>query len=206
MLGFARRVAISSGIIVLLAAPAAVAQEPGQTLPIKGLTNTDAITAFGGAMMVCLRTRTGNQTVNDLAPGDRADFQPAAAADRKWAGKVADATPVWVSTKLGYLLNISEPSPERCEVHAIQLPVERTFQAVLFAMGKAMPEFKPVALRPAYNPIAYQIEQVEHGTRYVFHMEGAEPGAPGHALRFSLLYGVVVRQPATDKPVFPLSP
>ncbi|HTX51128.1 MAG TPA: hypothetical protein VME40_17275, partial [Caulobacteraceae bacterium] len=105
------------------------------------------------------------------------------------------SAPVWITSKLGYLMNITEPSPKRCEVHAIQLPVDRTFQAVVFALSKVLPDLKPVHVEPGYSPIVYQLEMVSDGARYVVHMEGAEPGVPGHALRFSLLYAWVQQEP-----------
>lgn len=82
----------------------------------------------------------------------------------------------------------------------MQLPVDATFQPVLYAMRKAFPEFKPTPVQPGYNPIAYQLERVDKGDRYILRMEGAEPGAPGHTLRFSLLYGWVARQPVEGQP------
>ncbi len=72
-------------------------------------------------------------------------------------------------------------------------PVDQTFKDVLFAMDKTFPQLKPVAVQPGYNPIVYQLEGVLSGRRFVLHMEGAEPGVPGHDFRFSLLYGYVLR-------------
>ena len=98
---------------------------------------------------------------------------------------------MWVTSKLGSNMTITEPSPKRCEILAMQLPVDRTFQTVVFALSKALPGFKPVHVEPGYNPIVYQLEMISNGARYVVHMEGAEPGLPLHALRFSLLYAWV---------------
>jgi hypothetical protein len=187
----------------VLVARTASAQEVQPSPPAPNLTNGEAIGIFGGAMLDCLRTRMAGQMIKDLPAAERTNLKPASAGDRQWVGSTVPAgAPLWTSERLGYLLMIAEPSPERCEVRAVQLPVERTFQAVLFAMGKALPDFKPVDVKPGYDPINYQLEDVDQGQRYVFHLEGAEPGAPGHMLRFSILSGVVVRQPVTDHPAF----
>ena len=148
--------------------------------------------------MDCLQSREGGQMIKDLGNGIAMKVEPATAEDRKWAGPNTPAyAPVWVTDMLGNRLVISEPSSERYEVHALQLPVDRTFQAVIFALSHAVPDLKPVRVDPGYDPIVYQLESVSGGARYIVHMEGAEPGAPGHDLRFSLLYAYVSRQPAT---------
>jgi hypothetical protein len=185
----------------LLALPAD-AQTSNLTSPSSGLTKAEVETVFAAAIFDCLRTRMDGQSIRDLPASDRADLRPASADDRIWAQNPSPETPVWVTEKLGYLLSIAEPAPERCEVRAIQLPVEDTFRVVRFAMSKAFPDFKPVTLRPGYDPIAYQLEMVDHDTRYVLHLEGAEPGAPMHAFRFSLLYALFLRQPASQPPAF----
>ncbi len=109
---------------------------------------------------------------------------------------------MWVFRRLGHVLTIVEPSLQRCEVWATQLPVDRTFQPLVAVLEAQFPFFKPVGLRPGYDPIAYQLEASDGATRLVFHLEGAEPGAPGHLMRVSLLFGAVVRQPATESPPF----
>ena len=173
------------------------ADPPPVTRPAPGLTNEDAIVIFGGAVMDCLQSRMGGQTIQQLGDGLALKVAPATPGDRVWAPRARPETPVWVTDKLGYLMNISELTPERCEVTAIQLPVDRTLNAVVFALTKTLPDFKPVHVDPGYNPIVYQLELVDGGTKYIVHMEGAEPGAPGHELRFSLLTAYVLRQSVT---------
>ncbi len=68
---------------------------------------------------------------------------------------------------------------------------------MIYGFAKVFPDFKPVPVKPGYDPIVYQLESVSGGVRYIVHMEGAEPGTPLHALRFSLLYAYVLRGPAS---------
>jgi hypothetical protein len=186
---------VTSLLIVSPSGGAGAADTPAETRPAAGLTNSDAITTFGGAVMDCLQAVMDGRTVDTLGRGAAVQVQPATPADRRLAPPQTPAsTPVWVTSKLGYLMNITEPSSERCEVHAIQLPVDRTLQAVVVALSKAAPDLKPVHVEPGYNPFAYQLEAVSHGARYVVHLEGAEPGTPGHTLRFSLLYAWVQKE------------
>jgi hypothetical protein len=160
------------------------------------------LTAFGGAILECLASRMGGQAVGDPSLG--MTLRAASGEDREWAGpRAMPETPVWISDKEGYLLNITEPSVERCEVRAYQLPVDATFQSIVEAVQATFPDFKPVSVEHGYNPIAYQLEAVRGHTRYVLHLEGAEDGTPGHALRASLLYAYVVRQSATGAPPSP---
>ncbi len=194
--------AVAAGLMMLSAGlrpPVAIAADPPPaTQPAPGITNEDAIMIFGGALMDCLQSREGGQSIRELGDAIAMKVEPAGAEDRKWAGPITPSdSPVWTTGRLGNLLVISEPSPQRCEFHAPQLPVDRNFQAVIFARAHAVPDLKPVNVDPGFDPIVYQLESVSGGVRYIVHLEGAEPGAPGHDLRFSLLYAYVARQPAT---------
>ena len=88
--------------------------------------------------------------------------------------------------------------------------MDPTFQVVLLANAKDPNPMTLVPVKAGYNPIAYQLERVTDGQRYIVHLEGAEPGGPGHplamaqghAFRFSLLHAWGVRQPADAKPMF----
>ena len=176
----------------------AFAADGDQTAPAAGLTNQQAVVTFGDALMDCLQSRMSGHMISDLGDSAAIRVRAAPSADRWLAGPRTPAdTPVWITEPLGGLLAIVEPSPDRCEINAVQLPVDRTFQTVLYALQQARPDFRQVHIEPGYNPIAYQLESVVQGARYVIHLEGAEPGAPGHALRFSLLYAYVARQPAS---------
>lgn len=194
-----RRTILASLAFVVFAHSAAFAQsqnEDGSTPPAPGLTNPQAIAAFGGALMVCLQSRMAGQSITQLGDSAMIRLKPATQADRHWAPPRTPAeAPVWITDDLGSLLVVAEPSPERCELTAIQLSVDRTLQAVTYALQQARPDFTPVHVEAGYNPIVYQLESVVGGARYIVHVEGAEPGEPGHALRFSLIYGYVLRQP-----------
>ena len=198
--------------LIAIASPSAAFSEAAghafqqPTRAAANLTKSEVERAFAQAMFACLATRLGKQTVKDAPEELRSAYSPASDNDRWWADpaqKLPANTPIWMSQRLGSLLFIVEPSPERCEVRATQLPVQATFQTVVAVIQQQYSDvLTPIALKPGYDPIAYQFEHVENGTRYVVHMEGAEPGAPGHALRYSLLLGVVLRQPAADSPAF----
>jgi hypothetical protein len=177
--------------------------EVALTPPAAGLTKTEAMATFAKAMLACLGTRLQHKKIAELPPELFSELQPATDAERQWAGpNVTAQTPVWITKRLGHILTIAEPSLDDCEVSATQLPVEQTLGGLAILVTKGFPQFTQVPLKPGYDPIAYQYELIDHDTRFVIHMEGAEPGLPGHALRFSLIIGEVVRQPATDKPPF----
>lgn len=194
--------------LLSLAGPSATA---GPALPTRqpapDLTTAEAERAYAEAVLLCLRTREARQSVSTPAEF-RAAYEPAPAADRWCAGPplaggaFRASVPIWESRRLGNLLFVIEPSTSRCEVRATELPVRATFQLAVRSVQQSSPGFQAVGLEPSYNPIAYQLEHVERATRLVVHLEGAEPGAPEHAMRFSLLIGVVVRQPASERPPF----
>ena len=135
--------------------------------------------------------------ISDLPNDPPMRLRPAPPGDRRLAGTPPAEEPIWITDQLGSLLVIAEPSRDRCEVNAIQLPVDRTFQTVIYTFQQVLPGFTQVHVEPGYDPIVYELQSVVQGMRYVVHMEGAEPGAPGHELRFSLLYAYVTREPTT---------
>src|SRR5579862_1052077 len=116
-------------------APPAASQVAHLTPPAQDLTKSEAMGAFGDALFACLRTRLDRHAIKDLPDAERANLRPASSDDRAWAGSQPPATPIWVTGRLGYVLDVAEPSRDRCEVHAIQLPVEDTFRAVRLAMA-----------------------------------------------------------------------
>jgi hypothetical protein len=196
-----RMAAAVAGIVTIWAAQIGGIARAGEfdagTPPATGLTNGDVIKAFGNAVMDCLQSRMGNRMIKDLGNDAAIKVLPATAADKRWApSKIPSTAPVWITAKLGYDMNITEPSPDRCEVLAMELPVDRTFRAVAYALTTTFPDFKSVPVKPGYNPIVYQFESSDDAARYIVHMEGAEPGLPGHAFRFSLLFAYVQREPA----------
>lgn len=192
--------------LAVLAMPASAAT-PGPWTPAgPNLTKTEARQAFAQAMLFCLGSRIAGQEIKDAPEDVRAFYVPAPPNDREWADwghSLPASTPVWMSRRLGHLLYIVEPSPEQCEVHSSELPIDETFQLVVSTMRQQFADvFTPVTPKPGVSPFAYQFEHVEGGVRYVFHMEGAERSSPGQELRVNILYGVVLRQPATAPPAF----
>jgi hypothetical protein len=175
----------------------AVAQDADwgdSTPPSPGLTNTAAVATFTGALMKCVQSRLNGGMISDLPNDPPMRLRPAPAGDRWVAGPPTSDEPLWITDQLGGLLVIAEPSRDRCEVNAIQLPVDRTFQTAIYTIRQVLPDFTQVHVEPGYNPIAYELELIAKGARYVVHMEGAEPGAPGHELRFSLIHAYVTRE------------
>ena len=205
-LGWARFTAAALAGAVLAGAAGA---QPAMAPPVAGLTKGQAEGAFVHVALVqCLRSRVAGVMISDLPPEIRGDLRRATA---QYSVLVREAAaPNWVGGTLGGLMVVSEPSRERCDVTAMQLPVDPTFQYVLKANAATRDPLAPVSVKAGYNPIAYQLERVTDGQRYIVHLEGAEPGglghpltmAQGHAFRFSLLHAWVVRQPADAKPLF----
>ena len=174
--------------------------QPAMAPPMAGVTNGQAEAAFAHVVLVqCLGSRAAGVMISDLPPELRGDLRAATPQDGML---VRDpAVPNWVGATLGGLMVVSEPSRERCDVTAMQLPDEPTFQYVLKANAATRDLLAPVSVKAGYNPTAYQLERVTDGQRYIVHLEGAEPGGLGHllamaqshAFRFSLLHAWVVR-------------
>ena len=197
--------ALASG---LLLAGSASAQAPALTPSVAGATVRDAQMQFAGAHLGgCLASREAHGGVADLPASARAHFQPAAPGDRAFSLAKSAATPVWITPASGGRLTVDEPTPERCEVLAIDLPVEATFQLALAVARQTQPDFADVPAPKGYNPIAYQLERTVGAETYVIRVEGSEPGElahpgrmlAGHAFRFSLLRGYVERRAATAR-------
>lgn len=192
---------------------AQVATQPSNaTLPADHITKVEAERAFAEAMFVCLGSRLAGQMIKDAPNDAQAPYATATEGDRAWTGvQLRSDEPVWVSRRLGHLLLIVEPSRDRCEVHGTQFPVDASFQLVRDAIKQNLAGiFAAVQLSRGVSPIAYQYEGVADGSRFVVHMEGAEPGhiespepgKPGLDLPTSILFGAVIRQAATDSPAF----
>jgi hypothetical protein len=172
------------------------AAPPQPTPPASRITKTEAESAFAQAVFLCLGTRAGHQNIKDAPADAQADYAPASESDRAFAGGMFSLTvPMWVSHRLGYHLYIFEPSSERCEAHAVGLPVEATFDLVKGTLQKSFPELRPVPPTRDASPIAYEFEGVENGEKYIIHLGGAEAGSLGNSQSVSLLNGVVERQP-----------
>ncbi len=183
--------------VALAATGPALAQgaSPGIRQPGAGLTAGEAMAAFDKALLVsCLQSLEQQKPIADLDSQLRSDLVPATSEERNFVASRHPDAPVWSSQTLGSHLSVIEVSPQRCEIWANQLPVERIFQSAIGAIEHVMPDFRAVPQKPGYNPIVYQYEADRDGVHYTIHMEGAEPGGFGHAYRFSLLSAWVTRK------------
>lgn len=79
-----------------------------------------------------------------------------------------------------------------CHVVADQLPVQRTLDAAAQVLRES-PGFVEHPFKPGYNPIGYEFARKVGTDLLTVHMEGAEPGLPLHAYRFSLIVVQVSR-------------
>lgn len=192
-----RACGLALALAALLSIRAAAAEPSGR------ITVGQAIVAFSSAVFVlCLDSRQHATSIAEMPQKLRAGFRPATAQERaKLRGIIKnDQAPVWFSDLLGPNLVIIERSPARCDVIADQLPVDETFKTSIDAAKSVYPDFVSEPTKPDYNPIIYQLERIKGGERYIVHMEGAEPGEPGHASRVSILQAWIVRQSVHDKP------
>ena len=179
----------------------AQADDHGVAEPRPGLTKGEGEKAFGEALLVtCLNAVESAQPIADLPESLRSDLRPATPEERKMSRGHDKPVPVWTSLIMGGHLTVTETSPQRCDVSADQLPVDDTFRLAMGVLGHVRSDFHAVPQKPGYNPIVYQMESDAKGAHYIIHMEGAEPGGFGHAFRFSLLTGWVIRQDAATKP------
>jgi hypothetical protein len=185
-------VAAFAGMVLLAGGARADDQAPAAAK--SGIPRADAEAAFGKAMLLsCLLAMETGKPIADLPDTARADLRPATPEERQVSRGNGKSVQVWASQTLPGL-TVTETSPQRCDVTAIQLPVEETIRHNMSALAQLRPGFHDVPQKPGYNPIVYQMEGDEAGAHYIVHMEGAEPGGFGHAFRFSLLSGWVIRQ------------
>jgi hypothetical protein len=188
----------------LAAALAAVAAPGHAVAPPSALAaKTQAEVAIIGAVLgTCLTSRERGVMIADLPAADRGDLRPAAPEDRKI---VPDkAAPAWTSDKMGGHVVIYEPSSDRCDVVADQLPVEAPGETCVVAMLLA--QHLPTRLNPlptnlAQDPVVCQLEGVAGGQRYVVHIEGAPLSGGDHAAQVGSLRAWVAREPSDAKPL-----
>jgi hypothetical protein len=178
---------------------------PAAAAPV--LTKAQAEEWFYLDVARCLYSLEHSGGVADLPAEAKADLRPAKPAER-FMFKDA-AIKVWTTDTYRDIVLLAERSPDRCDVVATKLPVEVTFAAVMTRLQQADPNLQAVPVKPGYNPIAYQMERLVDGSRFIVHLEGTDPDVPGHpglltghAYRFSLLNAWVIRQPAAAKPQF----
>jgi len=149
----------------------------------------------------CLYGLEHASSISELPVALKADLRPASTEERSMFQD--PATKVWTNDTYGRHIVLAERTADQCEVNADQLPVEATFAVVRQGLQEADPELKAYPIEPGYDPIAYQLERVENGSRFIVRLEGSEPGGlghpmrflAGHAYRFSLLYAKISRQP-----------
>jgi len=152
-------------------------------------------------MTRCLYSSQHGTSISDLPAALKADLRPASPEERFLFED--PTTNVWTDDTYRSHIVLAEHAADNCEVVADQLPVEATFAVVIQELQKADPGLKARPVKPGYDPIAYQLESVKNGSRFVVRFEGSEPGGlahpmrflAGHASRFSMLYAKVRRQP-----------
>jgi len=180
---------------------------PG-TIPPLAATKHNAEAVFFLDVSRCLVSLENGGGVEGLADRMKAGLRPATPSERFLFKD--PAVKVWAQDPFGAHVLLAEKSPERCDVVADQLSVDETFHLTLSNLKKVTGDFSDVPVRSGYNPVAYQIERVENGVRYVVHLEGSEPGGlahpgalfAGHAYRYSLLNAFVVKQAESATPPF----
>jgi hypothetical protein len=173
--------------VVLLSSVGAQAVEPAPSL-----TKTQAEVAFASAVIfTCLTRQERGGSIDDLPAEYRSDLTLADGSDQKWPSNEQPTGRVWISRTLGSHLRVATLGSGKCQVIADQIPVDETLRKTQLSVEKLNQPFSPVQVKPGYNPVVYEDERVTNGTRIIIHQEGAEPGAPGHLSRFSLLIATV---------------
>jgi hypothetical protein len=189
------RVRVSVALLALALSAAAGSGRAWATSPKAGLTKGEAIRAFvDAANLVCIFTTVSHRSIEEAAGHADDDLVLADADDRKFSVAPKDH-PMWVSKTAGNLVQVFADKNGVCTVTATQLPVQATFDAeakLMRELGGSTYTERP--FKPGYNPIGYEFVRTVEGDLVTIHMEGAEPGLPGHALRFSLLVLQVTRK------------
>jgi len=165
--------------------------------PRPNLTKGETIKPFVDAVtLACTYSKVSGVSIDALPSGVEDDLIAADALDRKYSVAPEDK-PLMVSKTLGNLLEVFYDKNNDCIVSAVELPVQIALdtQARLFrTMGKDV--YQEVPYKPGYMPVGYEfVRKLDDGGTLTVHMEGAEPGLPGHALRFSLIVVRVSRKP-----------
>lgn len=186
-----------SSLLPALALAAAAVPAPAETPPRAGLTRQQAEAAFGiDLLFPCITHAHRGVPIADLAAEYRTDLVPAEGPDATASVGREKATAVWTSRALGSHLKVLEIGPRKCVMTADQLPVEETLRTASQATQRLTPPFAVRPSKPGYNPVVYETQGVLEGQEITVRLEGAEPGLPGHASRFSLLLATVTARPA----------
>ena len=163
--------------------------------PKPGLTKGEAIKAFvDAANLVCVFSTVSRRPLEETAGHADDDLVIGDADDRKLSAAPKDR-PFWVSKTAGNLVQVFEDKNGVCTVTALQLPVQATLDAearTMRELGGSTYTERPY--KPGYNPVGYEFVRPVDGDLVTIHMEGAEPGLPGHALRFGLITLQVTRK------------
>jgi len=146
-----------------------------------------------GAVRYCLEAALRGVSVGQLPDADRAGLVVAAEEMRGMVRASNPNGPLWDVVSARGIVVVSEPAPGVCEVMAYGPPVESTFKAVLKDARKRSAVLTEVRVDPGYDPIVYRLEQAEGGVKIALDLSGAEPGAPGHFARFSMMSAKVTR-------------
>jgi hypothetical protein len=183
---FRRLVTIGAAGLVVASASAAHALTPEQVSA--GFRE--------GTVRYCLEAALRGVTIGELPEGDRTGLAPASPSIRDMVRATNPTGPLWDVLSAQGIVVVSEPAPGACEVLAYGPPVERTFKAVLKDAKKRSKALADVPVKPGYDPIVYRLEQADGGAKIALDLSGAEPGAPGHFFRFSMLNAKVTREAA----------
>ena len=183
------RIRLAIVAAILLASPAASAQQP------QFVSKGQAQGLFAESVVACLRALETNSSIANTPAVGALALRPATAAERTLTTSKDPSAPVWTTEMLGEHLTVTEASPDKCLVVADQLPVEATFAHAALSLLAKQPDLTTVDIKPGYWPIVRQWQRTEDGARYAILLQGAEPGAPGHEFRFSLLIATVTRAP-----------
>ena len=146
-------------------------------------------------VMGCLTAVERSAAFATLPEVYRTGLEPAHGADLKLGSLSVPEGRGWTSTLLGSHLRVFEVSPDRCEIVADQIPVEDTLRRTQEVASRLSPPFTAVDVKPGYNPVVLESRRTAGGRRITIHLEGAEPGLPGHWYRSSLLRATVSGAP-----------
>ena len=166
----------------------------GQASAQQGPTRSEAIRTFSTALIdACLGSLETGISAASVPAAQALQLHPASANERKLSPAKDDNTPVWSTGLLGEHLTIAAMTADKCLVTADQLPIEDVVRATTARISESHPDFGDVPQSRGYWPVVRQWERIERGVRYTIHIDAAEPGAPGHAFRFSLIQATVAR-------------
>lgn len=171
----------------------------GQALAQQTLSKSQAFRTFAAALVDgCLVSLEASAPIFDSPSAKMLQLRAATADEREFSPAKDEKTPVWVTAALGQHLSIAEMAPDKCVVTMDQLPVDDTLKIATAYVMAARRDFADVPQTPGYWPVVREWTRIEQGVRYTIHIDAAEPGAPGHLFRFSLITATVTRAAASS--------